>query len=183
MKRVAIIGVGGAGKSWLATRLGARLALPVIHLDQHYWRPGWAEPSRDEWRAQQVALLDEQHPEGWVADGNYGGTMDLRFARADTVVFIDPPSLLAVYRVVRRQLRGDNPAAPPDVARWNREFLRFLRYVWRYRRARRPIVVQRLTAFGGQVHHLRTRRDVQAFLAAIPPVRDARRPEEDDGPG
>jgi adenylate kinase family enzyme len=51
MKRIAILGCSGAGKSTLARILGHRFGLPVIHLDQHYWRPGWVEPSKEEWRA------------------------------------------------------------------------------------------------------------------------------------
>lgn len=181
IKRIAIIGPGGAGKSWLATRLGERLGLEVIHLDQHFWRPGWVEPDREEWRAQQLELLDAR--DAWVADGNYGGTMDLRLARADTVVFLDPHPLLALARVVRRQLWGRRHGLPPDPSRWDRNFLKFLHYVWRYRRDRRPLVLERLQGFAGDVHVLRTKKDVVRFLAAIPPVRDATSIAKADGPG
>ena len=47
MQRIVIIGSGGAGKSTLAQQLGARLDLPVIHLDALYWQPGWVETPRD----------------------------------------------------------------------------------------------------------------------------------------
>jgi adenylate kinase family enzyme len=40
MKRVLIIGSGGAGKSTLARTLGERLGIEVIHLDVHFWKPG-----------------------------------------------------------------------------------------------------------------------------------------------
>jgi adenylate kinase family enzyme len=40
MKRIAVIGGGGAGKTYLAHRLGRALGLPVIHLDAHYYGPG-----------------------------------------------------------------------------------------------------------------------------------------------
>jgi shikimate kinase len=39
MRRILILGRGGAGKSTLAARLGATLALPVIELDKHFWAP------------------------------------------------------------------------------------------------------------------------------------------------
>lgn len=64
MHRVAIVGSGGAGKTTFARRLGERLGLPVIHLDEHYRRPGWvATPSR-EWRRRQrgVPLGDPGAP-------------------------------------------------------------------------------------------------------------------------
>lgn len=56
MRRVAIIGCAGSGKSTLARRLAAKTGLPAVHLDQHYWRPGWVEPPREEWQARAAAL-------------------------------------------------------------------------------------------------------------------------------
>lgn len=38
MKKIIIIGSGGAGKSTLAKQLGEKLELPVIHLDALFWR-------------------------------------------------------------------------------------------------------------------------------------------------
>lgn len=40
MKRVVILGRGGAGKSTLAARLGEITGLPVIELDKSFWRAG-----------------------------------------------------------------------------------------------------------------------------------------------
>ncbi|MEM6646980.1 MAG: hypothetical protein AAF730_12090 [Bacteroidota bacterium] len=85
MRRVIIIGSGGSGKSTLAKRLGEQLSLPVIHLDAHYWNPGWVETPPDAWAAKVDTLIKG---EAWVMDGNYGGTMDARIARADTVIFL-----------------------------------------------------------------------------------------------
>jgi adenylate kinase family enzyme len=176
VRRVAIIGKGGAGKSWLALRLGERLGLPVIHLDRHYWRPGWTEPAQDEWRARQQALLDEHDATGWIADGQYGSTLDVRLARADTVVFLDPHPLLACARILRRQLFRTGAGLPALRPRWGRDLLEFLRYVWRYRRDRLSVQLQRIDAFEGDVYFLRSRRDVQRFLASLPRARDGAGP-------
>ncbi len=51
MKKILVIGSGGAGKSTFAKRLGRNLKLEVIHLDSLYWSPGWVEMPRDKWRA------------------------------------------------------------------------------------------------------------------------------------
>ncbi len=48
MKRLAIVGCAGAGKSTLARLLGQILGLPVFHLDALFWRPGWVETPLDE---------------------------------------------------------------------------------------------------------------------------------------
>ena len=42
-KRIVIVGCPGAGKSTLAIQLGELLHIPVFHLDQLWWRPGWVE--------------------------------------------------------------------------------------------------------------------------------------------
>ena len=43
LQRVVVMGPPGSGKSTLARSLGARFGLPIFHLDQIYWRPGWIE--------------------------------------------------------------------------------------------------------------------------------------------
>ncbi len=61
MRRIVVVGSSGAGKTTFSRALGRRLDIPVICLDQHYWRPGWQRPPRQQWRQDQAALLDE-HP-------------------------------------------------------------------------------------------------------------------------
>ena len=90
MERVAIVGPGGAGKSTFARSLGELTGLPVLHLDRFFWKPGWVETPRDEWRQRQSELAAADR---WIADGNYGGTFDERFARADTVIIVARPRL------------------------------------------------------------------------------------------
>lgn len=47
MKKILILGISGAGKSTLARLLGAKLNTEVIHLDAHFWKPGWEMPEAD----------------------------------------------------------------------------------------------------------------------------------------
>jgi adenylate kinase family enzyme len=168
VKRVAIIGPGGSGKSMLARELGRRLDLPETHLDVLFWQPGWVEPDRDEWEALNRQLVQGER---WILDGNYGGTMEIRLAAADTVVFLDPPPLLAIWRVIRRRRTGPRPDLAPflDEQVGARDFLEFVAYIWSYRRTRRPAVEDRIARHGAgkQVHVLRTRRDVRRFLALV----------------
>ena len=85
VKRVMVIGCSGAGKSTLAIRLGRRLGLPVVHLDQRFWKPGWVETPDDEWDERMRELVAEER---WVIDGNYGRTQVMRMERADTIIFL-----------------------------------------------------------------------------------------------
>ena len=93
--RVLVDGMMGSGKSTFARALAARTGLPVIHLDVHYWKPGWVRPSDDEWRYRQRALLAG---EAWIIDGNYNETLALRLERAETVVFLDTSWWLCASR-------------------------------------------------------------------------------------
>jgi adenylate kinase family enzyme len=66
-ERIAVIGCCGAGKSYLALQLGAKLGLPVIHLDQLAWRAGWVEVPNDELARKQQAVFTRDSR--WIADG------------------------------------------------------------------------------------------------------------------
>ena len=63
-RRVVVTGMAGAGKSTFSRALSAKTGLPVIHLDVHFWKPGWVEPSEDEWREKQRGLLTGDE---WIA--------------------------------------------------------------------------------------------------------------------
>jgi adenylate kinase family enzyme len=164
MRRVLVIGSGGAGKSTFAARLGGRTGLPVIHLDSLYWRAGWRETPRGEWAARVEELL---RGDAWIMDGNYGGTLERRLAACDTVVFLDPPRAVCLWRVIKRRalFRG---RARPDMNEGCRERLtwEFVRWVWTYPRARRPGVLEKLSRLDGgkRVFHLRSQREVEGFL-------------------
>ncbi len=43
MKKIMIIGSGGAGKSTLARALGSIMNIEVIHLDKLFWKSNWVE--------------------------------------------------------------------------------------------------------------------------------------------
>jgi energy-coupling factor transporter ATP-binding protein EcfA2 len=67
-QRIMVIGSGGAGKSTFARQLAALTGLPVIHLDRHYWRPGWERTPTAEWNGIVQALAAGA---SWIIDGNY----------------------------------------------------------------------------------------------------------------
>ncbi len=167
MKRIAIIGPGGAGKSTLARQMGEKTGLPVVHLDAVYWHEGWVETPKDAWA---VTVREMAAAEAWIMDGNFGGTMDLRLAAADTIVFLDLPPPLCVLRVVRRfwQHRGHSR---PDMAPGCPEKLDgvFLKWIWNYRRDRRPGILARMQEHGGgkRLVHLQTPGQVRRFLFGL----------------
>ena len=104
MRRVAVVGNSGVGKSTLARELAGRLGVPWVELDAINHLPGWTERPA----AEMIAIVDERCPPdgAWVADGNYsakGGA--LARARADTVVWLDLTRATVMGRLGRRTLR------------------------------------------------------------------------------
>jgi adenylate kinase family enzyme len=165
MRKILVIGSGGAGKSTFARQLGRALQLEVIHLDSIYWSPGWVEMPKPEWRRTVEALTAR---ESWVMDGNYSGTLELRLAACDTVIFLDLPRLLCLWRVLKRivRYRGrsrlDMGAGCPERFDWT-----FVRWVWGYPTRTRPKIIGLLEESRELRHviRLRSRAEVREFLA------------------
>lgn len=161
MRRVIILGALGSGKSTLARRFGAAHGLPVFHLDRAFHRPGWRPAPEDEFRAEveRIAALP-----AWVIDGNYKGTIASRFARADTLVYLDMPAWLTMPRLVRRiardfgRVRADSAPGCPE-----RVDLEFLRYAWNWNRLQRAKTLALVATFPGRTVVLRGRREQMRF--------------------
>lgn len=172
MRRIAIIGSGGAGKSTLARALGAMLNIEVVHLDTLYWQPGWVPMDATDWETVQRSIVAYDR---WILDGNYGSTLDLRLAAADTAIFLDVPRTTCVWSVVwrwlrhRGQPRPDIAAGCPEQIDWE-----FIQWIWRYPRLSRPAVMERLAPYADQrqVVILRSRADVRSFLDDVRSGRD-----------
>lgn len=168
MERVIIIGSSGSGKSTLARQLGQKTGLPVIHLDLHYWHPGWIASPDVVWRQRVQELTRGSR---WIMDGNYRETLDLRLAAADTVLFLDLPPWLCAWRAVWRRIQY-RKRQRPDMAPGCQEtlfgpdFPGFLLRIWDYPQRARPDVLQRLAELNGeaQVIHLKSRAEARRFI-------------------
>ncbi|MCP4323325.1 MAG: DNA topology modulation protein [Alteromonadales bacterium] len=142
MKKVAIIGSGGSGKSTFSILLGKELDLPVYHLDKLYWKPGWSKTPNDQWSEIQKSLCKN---DSWIIDGNYKSTLDIRLEACDTVIFLDVNRFKCIYRAIKRTLTSNTR---PDMAegceeRFDMEFIKFL---WDYPNKTRPIVMDKITS-------------------------------------
>lgn len=106
MPRILIIGSPGAGKSTFARQLAARTGLPLLHLDDLYWQPGWVRVERVLWLERLHDALQGEH---WIMEGNYNSTLPKRLERADTVILFALPREVCLWRVVKRELSGVHP--------------------------------------------------------------------------
>lgn len=170
MKRVLIIGSSGSGKSTLARQLGAKLELPVIHLDRHYWHPGWVGTPATEWRQMVYQLVQR---DAWIMDGNYRETLDIRLEAADAVVFLDLPPWICAMRAIKRRIEYRRRPRP-DIADgcteplFDPQLFQFVRHVLSYPERAKPYVMQQLSSIAHQKHivQLKSTQDVNNFLSA-----------------
>ena len=172
-RRVVVVGTTGSGKTVLARRLAGRLGLPHVELDALHWDPDWTKAPSAVFRERTARALSG---DGWVVDGNYGKVRDLVWPRADTVVWLDFPLSLILWRLVRRTFR--RALTREELWGGNRERLRahfltrdslFLWALKTYRRRRRdyPLLFKQPEHAHLAVVHLRSPRAVKDWLASV----------------
>ena len=166
MKRVLIIGCGGAGKSTLARQLGEKTGLPVVHLDKLFWRPGWVHVSREEFDALLDGVLEQ---DAWIMDGNFNHTIEKRIAHCDTVIYLDFSRLACILGVLKRivttygTVRPDMGEGCPE-----RVDLEFLKWVWNFNKTKRESYYRLLNeTVGIEKIVLKNRRAVCKFLNTV----------------
>lgn len=171
-----MVGASGSGKSTFARRLAACLGVRHVELDAFYWGPGWTPRPQEHFvRDAERAIADD----AWVVDGNYSVLQAAVWARADTVVWLDPPAPVVLTQVYRRSFRlaaeqtelwpgtGNRqpwrdvlvPWASDSIVRWSWSQLR--RHPERYGAAMDDPANAHLT-----FHRLRSRRATSAFLGS-----------------
>jgi adenylate kinase family enzyme len=167
-KKIAIIGCSGSGKSTLATKLGDVLKLNVVHLDAHFWHPGWVPTPEDKWIEITEKLMAQ---ESWIMDGNFSGTMDMRLKVADTIIFMDFPRTICLWRIIKRRFQNFGKSRP-DVGPGCPErflgaaFFELLNGIWNYPKKQQPVILEKLRAYaeGRHIITLSSPADVTRFL-------------------
>ena len=101
MQRILLIGNAGAGKTTFAKQLAQKLHLPLVHLDNLYWRGDWEHLSRDEF---DVILQRELEKPQWIMDRNFNRTISHRLPYCDTVFYFDFPTITCLVGITKRTL-------------------------------------------------------------------------------
>ena len=169
MKRVAVFGNTGGGKSTLARRLAELTRLPLYPLDLIQFRTGGNKVPHDEYLTAHADLLRRDE---WIIDG-YGCVTSSweRFARADTLVYLDLPLVWHHWRVTKRLIKAPFVAPegwPENSPIWS-STLNSYKVIWLCHRGLTPRYRQLVVdmAASKRVHHLKSPADMQAFLQAV----------------
>jgi hypothetical protein len=162
MERVAVVGCGGSGKSYLARELGQILQAPVTHLDAVFYDDEWNELPMEKFAAAQRDLVAQPR---WVIDGNYNSTLQIRLQACDTVILMDVSTLTALRGIFARQAR--HGAGHQGNGVHNRIHWGVITYAAGYRRKMRPRVLAKINQFAAghaEVILLPTRRAARRWL-------------------
>lgn len=153
MRRILILGRGGAGKTTFARQLSERLGISVIELDKVFWTPSLTPMHHDDWVLKQTDLC---RTADWIMDGDLGkyDVLSARLQHADTIVLLDFPLATCLLRAFRR----------------SRERLDFWVWLVTWRRIERPRITREIQAHAplAQIVVLKNQLEVNQFLANVP---------------
>lgn len=103
-RRINVVGTSASGKSTFACALAAKLGLSDIELDNLFWLDNWQETVDREFFDKIQAAID-QAKDGYVIDGNYTRSILVKWAEIDSVIWIDLPFQLSLYRSIKRAIQ------------------------------------------------------------------------------
>ena len=98
-QRILILGRTGSGKTTLAREVAAALGVPHVELDSLYFGPDFSRAPLPVLRERTSAAIAGER---WVTDGNKRAVRDLVWPRADTIVWLDYPVYVSLWRLAKR---------------------------------------------------------------------------------
>ncbi|MDH5163087.1 topology modulation protein [Heyndrickxia oleronia] len=166
MQRIMIIGVSaGVGKSTFARQLGDILHIDVFHLDAYFWKPGWVQASEEEFRGQQENIVKQSQ---WIIEGNYTGSFDIRIAPADTIIYLELPLSVCLYRVMKRWLMNIGRTRPDMGKGCNEkldwEFIKFIVTTYHPRKVKMNERFKEYQDLGKTIITLKNKREIREYI-------------------
>lgn len=134
-----IFGRPGSGKSTFALALSQVTGLPLHHLDKHFYKANWRERDHQEFLNIQQSIIKS---DSWIVDGNSTKSLEMRYSKADLVLYFNYPRWICYLRIFQRLFKknsaiDDRASGCKETVRWS-----LLRYMWSFEeRVAKPIDV------------------------------------------
>lgn len=146
--------------------LACKLSIPLYSLDSVFWQSGWQQISREELIEKQEAIVCK---DSWIIDGNYASTMDVRLPHSDSILFLDFPTAICLWRVFKRfcqyrfiYKKERTPGCPERIT------LSFLWFVLTFRLKKRPALLEKLESLDSKdIKFFRSPKEVDDFLRGL----------------
>ena len=166
MERILIIGCPGAGKTTLALALKEKLGLPLVHLDQLWWKGNWENVTREEFDSRLAMALNMER---WIIDGNYSRTIEMRLQRCDTIIYLDFDRWQCLWGMFQRVICNYGKHRPDMGGNCKERFdWEFVKWIWNFNDQNR---VRNYTWIAQAKHAkaivLKNRKEVKRFLETL----------------
>ena len=167
--KIAVIGYSGSGKSTLACELAEVYRLPVLHLDQVQFLPGWNERTTEE-QCEIVYNFMNEH-DSWVIDGNYSRVCYAeRMEQADLIIELLFNRFTCLNRARKRYMRYKDQSRPDMTEGCNEkldwEFIRWILFDGRTQKHRKRYrSIQNL--YPDKVIVLRNQKQIDQYLLSL----------------
>ena len=161
MKRVMVTGCPGSGKSVFSRKLQAITGLPLIALDNVWWKPDRTHVTREEFDARLAEILEADE---WIIDGSYSRTFEQRIAACDTAILLDYDTDVCMQGIMDRvgQERPDIP--------WTEQTLdpELVELVLTYKERNNPNLSELFQKYTDKdIHIFRTREEAEEWLEQL----------------
>jgi adenylate kinase family enzyme len=159
-KKFALIGLPGSGKSTFASNLGKMLNLPVHHLDRHMFEPDGKKKDKQEFIDIQKAMLNE---EAWVVEGCSFSTFEMRFSKANVLIYFNFSRLVCFLRLFKRLFNYKKDFGNLRAVTWE-----ILKYTWNFDKEKRARI-EELSQKYPQTEFLifRNQKDADFYLKSL----------------
>lgn len=159
-KKFALIGLPGSGKSTFASKLGKILDIPVHHLDRHMFEPDGKKKDKQEFIEIQQAMLNE---DAWVVEGCSFSTFEMRFAKADILIYFQFSRLVCFLRLFKRLFNYKKDFGGLRAVTWE-----ILKYTWNFDKEKRARI-EELRQKYPQTRFLifRNQKDADSYLKSL----------------
>lgn len=160
-----IFGIPGSGKSTFALKLSRLLNLPLFHLDKYFFISGWEERNYEEFLQIQKGFVDQ---DSWVIDGNSTRSFEMRFSKADTVIYFRLNRILCLWRIFKRLIHKHPHISDRAEGCTENISFRLIKYLWGFpQRVKLSIEELRLKYPEAKFYEFKNDKQALSFLNTL----------------
>lgn len=169
-KKIMIFGIPGSGKSTFALKLSQILKIPLFHLDKYFFTANWKERSYEEFLHIQKELVNKAE---WIIDGNAIRSFEMRFSKADVVLYFRFNRLLCLLRIFKRLFFKNHYISDRAEGCSERVTFRLVRYLWGFHnRVKLSIQELRQKYPHAQFYKIKTDVELNSLIEALRNVKE-----------